>query len=207
MNCKLASYILHTLLLASLTSTALMAQYEQPQHRPLPDGAIPVTGPGSYDRAGSTYMLQNDIHGERSSIFLGKDVTLDLNGYTITYEDGNYQHVKNYGFEEGLKGWDVSKAPGAKIEKAHDATIDFLPFRTRSDEQPDYLATGTMFLSNEFKGLEFGIDATDQQHSYTVYWTLTINLHDKSGNNLINRDIVIMDKNIKAVLHQDTDSH
>jgi hypothetical protein len=104
------------MLLVSLTSTGVMAQYVQQQHRPVPDGVIPVTAPGSYDRAGSTYMLQNDIHSERSTIFLGKDVTLDLNGYTITYADGNYQHVKNYGFEEGLAGWDVSKAPGAKIE-------------------------------------------------------------------------------------------
>jgi len=116
MDCRLKSKFMRTMLLASLSSTTMMGQYVQPQHRPVTDGVIPVTAPGSYDRAGSTYMLQNDIHSERSTIFLGKDVTLDLNGYTITYADGNYQHVKNYGFEEGLEGWDVSKAPGAKIE-------------------------------------------------------------------------------------------
>ncbi len=120
MNCKLRSNFLLTMILAYLTSSAIMAQYRQPEHRLLQEGAIPVTRPGCYDRAGSTYMLMNDIHGEKSAIFLGKDVTLDLNGYTLTYADADYQHVKNYGFEEGLTGWDISKAPGAKIENTAD---------------------------------------------------------------------------------------
>ncbi len=92
------------------------AQYQESMHRKLPDGVIAVSGPGSYDNPGSTYMLTRDITSDRSTLFLGKDVTLDLNGYTLTYADGNYEHIPNYGFEEGLKGWDVSKAPGAKIE-------------------------------------------------------------------------------------------
>ncbi len=104
------------LLLAALTTTGAEAQYKQPVHKTIPEGVIPVKGPGNYDKAGSTYMLQNDISGEKSTVFLGKDVTLDLNGYTITYADGNYGHVTNYGFEEGLTGWDISRAPGAKVE-------------------------------------------------------------------------------------------
>ena len=60
-------------------------------------------------------MLMNDITGTTSAIFLGKDVTFDLNGYTITYAGTNYQHIPNSGFEEGLSGWDISKAPGAKV--------------------------------------------------------------------------------------------
>ncbi len=94
----------------------LQAQYRESEHREIPDGVIPVSGPGAYDRAGSTYMLTGDINCERSTLFLGKDVTLDLNGYTLSYADGDYEHIPNYGFEEGLKGWDVSGAPGAKIE-------------------------------------------------------------------------------------------
>jgi hypothetical protein len=81
----------------------------------LPKGVIPVSAPGSYDQAGAVYMLTNDIVSENSAIFLGKDITLDLNGYTITYAGGNYEHVPNSGFEEGLKGWDISQAPGAKV--------------------------------------------------------------------------------------------
>ena len=94
----------------------VQGQYRGSEHRIVPEGVIAVTGPGSYDRAGSTYMLTCDISCERSTLFLGKDVTFDLNGYTLSYADGDYEHIPNYGFEEGLKGWDVSGAPGARIE-------------------------------------------------------------------------------------------
>ena len=108
------------MMLFSFASEGLFAQYRQQDHKTLNDEAIAVTRPGSYDRAGATYVLTQDISGVKSTLFLGKDVTLDLNGYTITFADGNYQHVSNYGFEDGLTGWDVSKAPGAKIENTED---------------------------------------------------------------------------------------
>ncbi|HUU43617.1 MAG TPA: right-handed parallel beta-helix repeat-containing protein, partial [Planctomycetota bacterium] len=34
---------------------------------------------------------------------------------TVTFADAKYEHVPNYGFEEGLAGWDVTKARGAKV--------------------------------------------------------------------------------------------
>lgn len=92
------------------------AQYRETEHRKIPEGVIAVSGPGNYGKPGSTYMLTRDISCESSTLFLGKDVTLDLNGFTLSYADGNYEHIPNYGFEEGLRGWDVSNAPGAKIE-------------------------------------------------------------------------------------------
>jgi len=94
----------------------LNAQYRVSEHRNLLEGTVTVTTPGYYGVPGTTYMLTGDITCDRSTLFLGKDVTLDLNGYTLTYADGDYEHVPNYGFEEGLKGWDISKAPGATIE-------------------------------------------------------------------------------------------
>ena len=105
------------LFIIPLLSFDLSGQYVPVQHKGLPDGVIPVEGPGSYDQPGATYMLTGDMTSGRSTIFLGKDVTLDLNGYTLTYADGEYEHIPNFGFEEGLKGWDVSNAPGAKIEE------------------------------------------------------------------------------------------
>ena len=68
-------------------------------------------------------MLVKDITSATSTIFLGKDVTLDLNGYTIKYADGNYGHIFNSGFEEGEKGWDLSKAPGAKVVNTKDVHV------------------------------------------------------------------------------------
>jgi hypothetical protein len=108
------------LMLAAFASGDLYAQYRQNDHKVLTDGVIAVSRSGICDRAGATYVLTQDISSEKSTLFLGKDVTLDLNGYTLAFADGNYQHVTNYGFEDGLTGWDVSKAPGAKIENTED---------------------------------------------------------------------------------------
>src|SRR3972149_3256457 len=74
-------------------------QYVSAQHRTPATGEIPVSEPGSYGIPGATYVLVNDISSSKSTLFLGKDITLDLNGYTVTYADGNYGHVLNYGFE------------------------------------------------------------------------------------------------------------
>ena len=76
---------------------------------------IYVDSPGNYGKAGTTYVLTKDITSEKSAVFLGKDVTLDLNGHTITFAGADYEHVPNYGFEEGISGWDISGAPGAKV--------------------------------------------------------------------------------------------
>jgi CubicO group peptidase (beta-lactamase class C family) len=115
----------------------ISAAFLERVHSTSPDHVIPVTGPGIYAKPGTTYRLANDISSDRSTIFLGKDVTLDLNGYTLSYADGYYEHVPNYGFEEGLKGWDVSKAPGAKIEsteKVHEFIGDSLLSLKAGDE-------------------------------------------------------------------------
>ena len=87
------------------------------KHRPLDAGAVAVTAPGNCDKPGTTYMLMNDITSSTTPIFLGRDVTLDLNGYTITFADGPYEHVPNSGFEEDFKHWDTTKAPDAKVEE------------------------------------------------------------------------------------------
>jgi hypothetical protein len=104
------------LLLSLCCAGILTAEYRQGGHYQLPDGAVAVDGPGCYDQPGVTYMLTGNVSSRASGIFLGKDVTLDLNGYTLSFADGGYGHVPNYGFEEGLAGWDVSRAPGAQIE-------------------------------------------------------------------------------------------
>ena len=104
----------------SFNASPLEAQYNPVTHINLPENVIPVSRPGNYSEPGATYMLTGDITAERSAVFLGKNVTLDLNGYTITFADGRYEHVPNYGFEEGLKDWDVTDAPGAKIQSTKD---------------------------------------------------------------------------------------
>jgi hypothetical protein len=93
----------------------LFAQFSQTGHRSLKDSEIPIDKPGFYGTSGATYVLTQDIKSDRSGIFLGKDITLDLNGYTLSYADGGYEHIPNSGFEKGTANWDLSKAPGAEV--------------------------------------------------------------------------------------------
>ncbi len=101
----------------------LAAEFRQSGHYPVPDGAVAVDGPGCFDQPGVTYVLTGNVSSPASGIFLGRDVTLDLNGYTLSFASGNYGHVPNYGFENGLEGWDFSRAPGARIESTRQVHV------------------------------------------------------------------------------------
>ena len=103
------------LFFSGILMSEITAQYLPVEHR-IPAGReIPVSTAGNYEEEGATYILVNDISDPKSAFFLGKDVTLDLNGYTITYAAGNYDHIPNGSFEEGLKGWDISNAPSQRL--------------------------------------------------------------------------------------------
>lgn len=112
-----------SILLFHVVSTPGFAQYSKTEHQAATENVVPVSGPGNYAVPGTTYRLVNDISSPKTTIFLGKDVTLDLNGYTIRYADGNYEHLPNSGFEEGEKGWDLSKAPGAKVVNTEEVHV------------------------------------------------------------------------------------
>ncbi|HPF01941.1 MAG TPA: hypothetical protein PLE95_01965 [Bacteroidales bacterium] len=92
-----------------------ISQYNKLSHREPESCEISVTGPGYYGEQGKTYVLMKDISDPGSVIFLGRDVTLDLNGHTLNYAEGSYDHIQNYSFEDDLEGWDNSLAPGARI--------------------------------------------------------------------------------------------
>ncbi|NQT86065.1 hypothetical protein HQ560_04830, partial [bacterium] len=116
--------MVHKLLLPLVLFGAGLASSARAGYRPvtprkgLRQGEVPVTKPGCYAAAGTTYVLVNDVSSEGTPIYLGKDVTFDLNGHTLTYAGGSYEHVPNGSFEKGLEGWDVSRAPGARIVSA-----------------------------------------------------------------------------------------
>lgn len=112
-----------TLPILLIFTSCCLAQYQPLDHRKITGKEIAVTSPGSYAESGNTYVLANDISSTTSAIFLGKDVILDLNGYTIKFADAKYGHIPNSGFEEGLKGWDVSKAPTAKVVNTEDVHV------------------------------------------------------------------------------------
>lgn len=91
------------------------AAFQETKPRDLQPGEIAVQAPGMCAEQGKTYVLTADISSPATALFLGNNVTLDLNGHTVTFADGKYEHIPNYGFEDGLKHWDISKASGAKI--------------------------------------------------------------------------------------------
>lgn len=112
------------------------AQYKKAEHRKAVAGEVQVTSAGSFATPGTRYILMNDISADRSAIFLGKNIELDLNGYIIYYANAGYEHIPNSGFEEGLKHWDVSKAPGASLENTADVHV-FLGEKLLSLQQGD----------------------------------------------------------------------
>ena len=142
---KLLYFHLTMLLITLIHCSELSGQFSPSAHRQPGPGEIPVSEAGSYAIPGATYVLVNDITSPRSAVFLGKDVTLDLNGYTIAFADGNYGHVTNYGFEEGLRGWDITKAPGAEIRNTKD-THAFIGKKLMSLKAGDELISDYVYL-------------------------------------------------------------
>ncbi|MCR6722545.1 MAG: hypothetical protein NVV59_20130 [Chitinophagaceae bacterium] len=128
-----------------LTASAIHAQYKPVASRqPLP-GEIPVYKAGNYGQEGARYILMNDIESETSAVFLGKNVELDLNGFTIHYAKGKYSHIANGGFEEGSKGWDFSKAPGAAVVNTADVHV-FLGNKLLSLQPNDVVVSPYVYL-------------------------------------------------------------
>jgi len=90
------------------------------------------------------------------------------------------------------------------IVKSVSANENFKPFRMGWDGYYKCVATDVQFRSNVIEGAGFGIDATGQDHSYEVYWTLEIQVSDKKGHPLAGKEVRILDKNGEEVFKQET---
>ena len=71
------------------------------------------------DKAGETYVLQNDVSSTGSCFaILNNNITLDLNGHTVTYDNQTPPIVPNGSFESGegnfIDNWDTSSAPNTQ---------------------------------------------------------------------------------------------
>lgn len=76
-------------------------------------------GPYYLDQAGRTYVLQTDVTTDGTAFaIIAKDVTLDLNGHTITYNNATPIVIPNGSFEQGsgtaATGWNFANAPNAE---------------------------------------------------------------------------------------------
>jgi hypothetical protein len=97
-------------------------------------GWLAERGPGPYllDRPGATYVLETDVATSGTAFVIAAgDVTLDLNGHTITYNNAPPIVVPNGGFEADpvgsavVTGWELSGAPRSRIEVAQNDVFLF----------------------------------------------------------------------------------
>ena len=75
-------------------------------------------GPYYLDQQGKTYVLQTDVTTDGTAFaIIAKDVTFDLNGHTITYNNAAPITIPNGSFETGsgtsATGWNFANAPSA----------------------------------------------------------------------------------------------
>jgi len=143
-------------------------------HRAVAAGEIPVTGPGNCDKPGATYVLTKDVTSDKSAMFLGPDVTLDLNGYTISFVSGRYEHMRNGDFEQGFDGWDTSAAPEAQVVRCGGSW----PFTG------EYVCR--MKAGDELVSPYVGLPVADRSYYgmvgvLTNYATLSVTVEDESG--------------------------
>ena len=73
-------------------------------------------GPAPYvlNQASATYQLQTDVTTSGTAfVVLNQNITIDLNGHTVTYGDSQPITVTNGGFEQGsgtnVPGWNLSR--------------------------------------------------------------------------------------------------
>jgi len=109
--------------------------------------------------------------------------------------------------------WIATMYGGASKSKLYNNTIitlkgaSFKTFQIGSFENTEGVAENIEFRSNEVIGGKFEIDATDQNHSYAVYWTLTVKVTDVKGKAVKNSDVTILDVNNEVVLQTKTDNN
>lgn len=165
------------------------AQYQPVEHREISSNEIAVNAAGMLDKSGASYVLANDISSEKSTLFLGKNVTLDLNGYTIKFADADYKHIQNKGFEDGLTAWDVSKAPGAKVVNTKDVHV-FLGKKLLSLKAGDEITSSYVYLpvANRSYYAMCGITG-HYYHDMEKYpddeMSISIYVEDEKGNEVI----------------------
>ncbi len=133
------------LLILFLLNIQFSAWSQQIGHRKPGDHEIPVYRDTILNHQGGSYILMNDIYASRSAFFLAKDITLDLNGFTIHYASDHYGSIFNSGFERGIEGWDVRHAPGAKILNAADTHV-FLGKKILSLKAGDKIKSSFVYL-------------------------------------------------------------
>lgn len=78
------------------------------------------SGPYVLSQPNTTYVLKTDVTTSGTAfVVLGQNITLNLNGHTVTYGDSTPVALANGGFEQGtgsaIPGWNIAAAPAAAL--------------------------------------------------------------------------------------------
>ncbi len=107
--------------------------------------------------------------------------------------------------------WIASFYGGASNSDLYNNTIiplnqaKFSTFRMGSAGCDECVAKNIKFRSNIIEGQNFSLDATDQDHSYTVSWTLNVTVKDQKNLAMKNCDVTIMNQMDEIVFKGKTD--
>jgi hypothetical protein len=139
--------------------------------------------------AGENYIFGNYIQVEDLTVGLKNEATgFYIGGGTIGGQFFDNRIITNvpavwvacpYGGATNTKLYDN------KIIKSKKAKIDFQPIRMGWAERKDCVSKDVEFRSNTFEGFDFGVEATDQLHSYSVWWTITVNVTEVKGKDVL----------------------
>jgi len=169
-------------------ATSSFAQYQEVGHHRVSGDEVAITKPGTYAEKGAVYVLENDISSDGSTLFLGRDVVLDLNGHTLKYADAAYEHIRNPGFEKGLEGWDVTRAPGAQVVNTAEVHV-FLGEKLLSLRAGDEITSSYVYLpvSDRSYFAMCGITGRyyhDMKHYPEDEMTVSVFVEDEGGNEI-----------------------
>jgi len=98
-----------------------------------------------------------------------------------------------------------SKIYNNTIVSSPDAPADLKPFSMGWSKGRAIVAKNIEFRSNEIVGSSFDVDRTDEDHSFSVYWSLAINVLNKTGKPLSNAQVIVRDKNNRIAYSSRTD--
>jgi hypothetical protein len=172
-------------------------------------GYVPMASAIFYSAsAGENLVFGNEIHvhqmdpetdAEAFAFYIGNARGGQFQGNLIT------SNVTPIWVACGYGSASAAVIAGNRMIRSPQTETDFPAVRMGWTECTDCLAREIEFRSNELEGMDFHIDATDQHHSYAVYWTLTVQVRDNGGEKVSGARVRIQDQNGEELWSRQTD--
>jgi hypothetical protein len=181
------------------------------KNHPGPEEYMPVCWGVFYSaRGGENFVYDNDF-------VVNKEDLSSKSGTAAFYICGGPEYFGGQFYNNRITtnvpaAWIATPYGGASNSRLSSNTIiplngaSFKTFQIGSLASGEYVAQNVEFRSNVVEGGEFDIDAPDQNHSYSVYWTLKVNVVNANGVPVKNKNVTIRDKSGSVALQLKTNS-